>query len=134
MAVWVFARPQTISARTPLSPFEHRDRIATATTKHERPVYVYAHHGHRNPRRLRLLHLAAFEGSMDTVLLLLSAGASVNAQDLDGWTPLMYAARNETEGETLVCTLVAAGAELDKKNNRGRTGERGGASTVFIPA
>lgn len=60
---------------------------------------------------------------MDTVLLLLSAGASVNAQDLDGWTPLMYAARNETDGETLVRTLVAAGAELDKKNNRGRTGE-----------
>lgn len=61
---------------------------------------------------------------MDTVLLLLSAGASVNAQDLDGWTPLMYAARNETDGEALVRTLAAAGAELDKKNNRGRTGER----------
>eukprot|EP00903_Cladosiphon_okamuranus_P005834 g5775.t1 len=71
--------------------------------------------------RLRLLHLAAFEGSVDTVLLLLSAGASVNAQDLDGWTPLMYAARNETDGEALVPTLIAAGAELDKKNNRGRT-------------
>ena len=44
----------------------------------------------RRRRRFRLLHLAAFEGSVDTVLLLLSAGASVNAQDLDGWTPLMY--------------------------------------------
>lgn len=77
-----------------------------------------------NLRRLCLLHLAAFEGSVDTVLLLLSAGASVNAQDLDGWTPLMYAARNEIDGEALVRTLVAAGAELNKKNNRGRTGER----------
>lgn len=63
---------------------------------------------------------------MDTVLLLLSAGASVDARDLDGWTPLMYAARNETDGEALVRTLVAAGADLDRKNNRGRTGERRG--------
>lgn len=93
------------------------------TTDHEIPAL--STRPHRNSRRLRLLHLAAFEGSVDTVLLLLSAGASVNAQDLDGWTPLMYAARNETDGETLVRTLVAAGADLDKKNNRGRTGTVG---------
>lgn len=74
-------------------------------------------------RRLRLLHLAVFEGSVDTVLLLLSAGASPNAQDLDGWTTLHYAARNETGGEVLVRTLLVAGAEADKTTNRGRTGE-----------
>lgn len=70
-----------------------------------------------------MLHLAAFEGSLDTVLLLLAAGASVNAQDLDGWTPLHYAARNELHAEALVRTLVAAGARIDKSDNRGRTGE-----------
>ncbi len=61
---------------------------------------------------------------MDTVLLLLSAGASVNAQDLDGWTPLMYTARNEIDGEGLARVLIAAGADVNKTNNRGRTGER----------
>lgn len=75
-------------------------------------------------RRVCLLHLAAFEGSVDTVLLLLAAGASINAQDLDGWTPLHYAARNELQGETLVRTLLAAGADVNKPDNRGRTGER----------
>lgn len=82
---------------------------------------------------MRLLHLAAFEGSVDTVLLLLSAGASVDAQDLDGWTPLHYAARNETDGDALVRTLAAAGAEIDKTNNRGRTGEGGGNADVNFP-
>lgn len=65
---------------------------------------------------------------MDTTLLLLAAGAAVNAQDLDGWTPLHYAARNEFQAETLVRTLVAAGADIDKPDNRGRTGEWGRAS------
>ncbi|CAN0052915.1 unnamed protein product, partial [Scytosiphon promiscuus] len=64
-----------------------------------------------------------FEGSVDTVLLLLSAGACPNAQDLDGWTPLHYAARNEIGGEVLVRTLLTAGAEVDRTTNRGRTGE-----------
>ncbi|CAM9264237.1 unnamed protein product, partial [Sphacelaria rigidula] len=68
-----------------------------------------------------LLHLAAFEGSVDTVLLLLAAGAAVNTQDLDGWTPLHYAARNNFQAEVLVRTLVAAGANIDKPDNRGRT-------------
>lgn len=100
------------------------------TTTHKKHVPTTA--ATPNPRRLRLLHLAAFEGSVDTVLLLLSAGASVNAQDLDGWTPLMYASRNETDGAALVPTLVAAGADLDKKNNRRRTGERqqGGGALI----
>lgn len=72
---------------------------------------------------MRLLHLAAFEGSVDTVLLLLAAGANVNTPDLDGWTPLHYAARNESQAEPLVRTLVAAGAIVDKRDNRGRTGK-----------
>lgn len=70
-----------------------------------------------------MLHLAAFEGSVDTIMLLLAAGACVNAQDLDGWTPLHYAARNESHAEVLVRTLVAAGADVGKMDNRGRTGK-----------
>ena len=71
------------------------------------------------------LHRATFVGSAEGTIALLSRGSiNIGQGDPQGRTPLMYAARNETDGETLVRTLVAAGANLDKKNNRGRTGER----------
>ncbi|CAM9567294.1 unnamed protein product, partial [Discosporangium mesarthrocarpum] len=71
-----------------------------------------------------LLHLAAFEGSLDTILLLLAAGADVAAQDLDGWTPLHYAARNEWRAETVIRSLVTVGSVLDQADHLGRTGDK----------
>ncbi|CAM9262874.1 unnamed protein product, partial [Choristocarpus tenellus] len=68
-----------------------------------------------------LLHWAAFEGSVDTVLLLLAAGANSCAQDLDGWTPLHYAARSERQAEALIRTLLAGGAVMEEPDHRGRT-------------
>jgi hypothetical protein len=38
-----------------------------------------------------LLHLAAYHGSREVTLLLLSSGADVNAKDSAGMTPLQYA-------------------------------------------
>ena len=42
-------------------------------------------------RRRTALHLAAMQGHVETVQLLLDAGADTNAQDDGGWTALQYA-------------------------------------------
>ena len=57
-----------------------------------------------------LLH-AANEGYAEKVRTLLEAGASVDAADVDGWTPLMIAA---AAGHTVtVHVLVDAGADIN---------------------
>ncbi|PGH09439.1 hypothetical protein GX51_00544 [Blastomyces parvus] len=55
--------------------------------------------------------------------LLTSHGADINARDLTGATPLHYAARNVESRyqERIVTALLAAGAEPDCKDSKGRT-------------
>ncbi|PGH29449.1 hypothetical protein GX50_07807 [[Emmonsia] crescens] len=55
--------------------------------------------------------------------LLTSHGADINARDLAGATPLHYAARNveSRHQERIVAALLAAGAEPDCKDFKGRT-------------
>ena len=54
---------------------------------------------------------AASDGQDAIIRLLLDAGASVNAADLDGWTPLHFASENGQE-ET-VNLLLDRGADID---------------------
>jgi cytohesin len=64
------------------------------------------------------LHNAAFGGYARVVELLCAApGAPVDAQDSDGWSPLMIAGRNGHEGA--VRALLAAGARQELQDSRG---------------
>ena len=58
-------------------------------------------------------------GIAKSIQSLIKSGASCNATDKDGWTPLHYAAeRDEAE---CIAVLVAAGADMSIKDNDGRT-------------
>lgn len=50
-------------------------------------------------------------GHRDTVKLLLEVGADINAVDIDGWTPLMFAVRDGTLD--IVRLLIQSGANTD---------------------
>lgn len=50
-------------------------------------------------------------GHRDTVKLLLEVGADINAVDIDGWTPLMFAVRDGTID--IVRLLIQSGANTD---------------------
>lgn len=58
-------------------------------------------------------------GKWAIVKSLIKAGADVNAQNRDGYTPLMLAAR--TDNTSLAETLLSAGAKPAMKNNKGET-------------
>jgi ankyrin repeat protein len=47
-------------------------------------------------------------------------GANVNAKDFLGWTPLMYAARNNPD-PGLISTLIGHGADVDGRSGIGQT-------------
>ena len=65
------------------------------------------------------LHVAAFEGTMETVHLLLQHGANPDAATEDGKTPLMNSAK---AGHGLIAAqLLAAGADAQAVDNAGRT-------------
>lgn len=57
-------------------------------------------------------------GNIQRIENLIFSGASVNAQDNDGWTPLMYASRF-CSNEKVVSLLISKGANIKKKNNYG---------------
>lgn len=56
---------------------------------------------------------------LESVRMLVHAGADVDAASLAGWTALMYAARASKSGET-VKVLLEAGADTDAKNQDGQ--------------
>jgi ankyrin repeat protein len=59
--------------------------------------------------------VAATNGHLDVVKLLVDRGAQMNVQDVDLWSPLYFAAKN---GHELVVRFLAeAGAALDLKDN-----------------
>jgi ankyrin repeat protein len=67
----------------------------------------------------RALTESAFQGELEEVRQLVSAGVSVNVRDTEQRTPLMWAAFN---GHTPVASfLLEQGAEVDAKDNNGRT-------------
>lgn len=62
------------------------------------------------------IHLAASNGSIDAIQVLLSYGATVDDLDNNGQTPLFFSRDPETAK-----FLLSKGAKIDKKNNRGQT-------------
>lgn len=72
-----------------------------------------------NPMRIQPLHAAAAGRHRDIAMLLIDAGADVNAKQSHGWTPLHSAAANG-DGE-LVDRLVAAGSHPAATNDDGKT-------------
>lgn len=73
----------------------------------------------RNATANQPLHAAVAGKRHELVQLLLDAGAEVNAQDGDGWTPLNLAA-HEGAAET-VALLLARGADPSIANRAGQT-------------
>jgi ankyrin repeat protein len=67
------------------------------------------------------LMFAASYGPVDAVRALLEAGADVNAKDVRGMTPLMYAVSSETQDPVLVKLLLARGARRDERSQAGET-------------
>jgi ankyrin repeat protein len=65
------------------------------------------------------LHYAADRNDTEAIAFLLAAGADINAQNHNGYTPLMTAA-TRLGGEEAVKALLDAGADPDIKNNQGR--------------
>ncbi|MSQ58313.1 MAG: hypothetical protein EXR36_01315 [Betaproteobacteria bacterium] len=65
------------------------------------------------------LMIAAFNENRDMVVLLLGAGAQVNAQDPAGDTPLTQAARRGNA--ELIVILVNAGADMGMRTSEGLT-------------
>jgi len=73
----------------------------------------------RNPMRVQALHSAVASRNVETVQLLLEAGAPVNDKQQEGWTPL-HAAVHAGHAE-LVRLLVAHGADPALPNDAGQT-------------
>jgi ankyrin repeat protein len=57
------------------------------------------------------LHLSVSSGSPETVRLLLDGGARVNAQDIRGMTPLMFAVSTDRPNLEIIRMLLARGAD-----------------------
>lgn len=68
-----------------------------------------------NVGRTRLMN-AIMENDDRGCYILLESGANPNAQDKDGWTPLMYACRY-AQTSTVIQLLFEYGAKLDAKSN-----------------
>jgi ankyrin repeat protein len=83
---------------------------------------VFLDHGfdinHRDERTA--LHAFASHEDVRAVSWLLEHGADVDAQDLEGNTPLMVAARRNS-GSKVLRLLIDAGSSLTKENHHGQT-------------
>jgi len=75
----------------------------------------------RNARRVQPIHAATAARSVESVRLLLDAGADPNAEQQEGWTPLM-AARQHGDQE-IVELLVARGASDSRTARAAHAGE-----------
>ncbi|MGH9260252.1 MAG: ankyrin repeat domain-containing protein, partial [Acidimicrobiales bacterium] len=73
----------------------------------------------RNPMRVQALHSAVASRNLETVRLLLEAGAPVNDKQQEGWTPLHAAVHNGNA--EMVGLLVAHGADPALPNDQGVT-------------
>src|SRR3989338_7496600 len=66
------------------------------------------------------IHVAATEGRVDLIKMLLRKGASVNVRDSNGWTPLHCASANQ---QYMTCSLLLDAPDIDTSvtNNEGTT-------------
>jgi ankyrin repeat protein len=71
--------------------------------------------------RITPLMFAAAYGPIDAVKALLDAGADVNAKDIRGMTPLMFAVSSEVQDPVLVKLLLTRGARMDERSAAGET-------------
>ncbi len=62
---------------------------------------------------LTALHLAAKNGHVDMIEMLLKDNANIDVTDEDGWTALHYAANNDCE--VVVRLQIRRGADLNAK-------------------
>ncbi len=70
---------------------------------------------------LMALHFAVASGSEEVVKLLLDAGAAVDARDVRGMTPLMFAVSTDRPNVEIVRTLLAKGADASIRSNSGES-------------
>lgn len=66
------------------------------------------------------MHAAENNQNPELIATLLKAGANLEANDKDGFTPLMYAAQTNQNPEMII-TLLRAGADAKAKNKAGQT-------------
>jgi ankyrin repeat protein len=71
------------------------------------------------PRQMTGVHLAAYFGLREAMIVLLENGHDLNSKNSHSQTPLSWAARNGHE--TVVNLLLEKGAELETKNKNGWT-------------
>lgn len=79
------------------------------------------------------LMLASKKGNLELAENLIYSKADVNAQDNDGWTPLMFAARFSAS-QKMIKLLIKNGADIKHKNNYGVTSLRLAAGFSASPA
>jgi len=71
----------------------------------------------RNPMKIQALHAGAASHNLDVMKTLVDAGAPVNGQQHEGWTPLHEAARH---GDIEIARLLLAkGADPKQGNDKG---------------
>ena len=70
---------------------------------------------------VNLLHWAAITNRAEVVPELVKAGVDINALDVHGFTPLMYAASLDFGDTATLRALLASGADRRIKNESGRT-------------
>ncbi|MBN2269421.1 MAG: ankyrin repeat domain-containing protein [Sedimentisphaerales bacterium] len=82
--------------------------------------YKYETLSDLNVGGITALHHAVEKG-YDVTEKLIDAGVPVNPVDLEGNTPLHYAARSEETGEGIVELLLSKGAKVNARNAKGQT-------------
>lgn len=84
-------------------------------------ITCHSHFGaaFRAPRTRPVNDRAAQLGHLEIVREAVRAGATLDAQDVNGWTPLMHACCRGHK--TIVGTLIVAGAGIDTESHDGRT-------------
>lgn len=78
-------------------------------------------HGKIGLDRISPLMWAASYGPIESVKALLEAGADVNAKDVRGMTPLMFAVSSEMQDPAIVKLLLARGARREERSEAGET-------------
>lgn len=71
--------------------------------------------------KLTPLHRAAASGSLEMIHALLKAGADVNARDIRGVTPLIFAVATDYSSPRVIQALLQNGADVNARDKTGET-------------